>query len=120
MHAESIVTRFVDSALSPIHGGRRRVLTAVLWAAMGGSVVSLSRLARGIVGRGAAAKSALARVDRLIGHVRFEREVGVVAQALLVRWLDPLVIAADWSAVTPVGRSWGCARRWCGWGWAAG
>jgi hypothetical protein len=46
MHAESIVVRFVEQALAPIHGARRRVLVAVAWVAMCGSVVSLSRLAR--------------------------------------------------------------------------
>lgn len=106
MHAEAIVSRFIEGALSPIHGGRRRVLILVVWATMRGSVVSLSRLARGIVGHGVAMKSALKRVDRLIGHVRVALEVAVVAQALLIRlarWLDPLVIAVDWSAVTPGG-----------------
>jgi hypothetical protein len=106
MHAEAIVARFVEQALAPIHGARRRVLAAVVWAAMCGSVVSLSRLARGMVGAGGAAKAALKRVDRLVGHARIEREVDIVAQAILLRlarWMDPLVIAVDWSAVTPGG-----------------
>lgn len=106
MHAESIVARFIEQALAPIHGARRRVLAAVVWAAMCGHVVSLSRLARGMVGRECAAKAALKRVDRLVGHARIEREVGIVAQALLVRlarWMNPLVLAVDWSAVTPGG-----------------
>ncbi|MFM7280527.1 MAG: hypothetical protein ACKO32_01975 [Planctomycetia bacterium] len=101
-----IVTRFIEQALAPIHGARRRVLAAVGWAAMCGHVVSLSRLARGMVCAGGAAKAALKRVDRLVGHARIEREVDVVAEAILARlarWMDPLVIAVDWSAVTPGG-----------------
>lgn len=106
MHAEAIVSRFIERALTPIHGGRRRVLIEVVWATMRGSAVTLSRLARGIVGRGTSLKPAIKRVDRLIGHARVAREVSVVAQALLkrlARWLNPLVIAVDWSAVTPGG-----------------
>ena len=64
MRTEAIVARFVEQSLAPIDGARRRVLAAVVWAAMCGRVESLSRLAR---------------------------------------WMDPLVIAVDWSAVTPGG-----------------
>jgi NAD(P)-dependent dehydrogenase (short-subunit alcohol dehydrogenase family) len=106
MHARSIVTRFFESALTDIHGSRRRVLVTVVWAAMTGSVVSLSRLARSITAEDGNAKASIKRVDRLIGHARIASEVAVTAQALLAalcRWLSPLVIAVDWSAVTPGG-----------------
>lgn len=106
MHAELIVARFVEQALSAIHGGRRRVLAVVVWAAMSGSALSLTQLARGVARRGGTTKCALKRVDRLIGHARVEQEVEVVAEALLARlctWLSPLVIAVDWSATSPGG-----------------
>jgi len=121
MHAEAIVTRFVEQAWAAIHGTRRRVLAAMVWAAMCGTVVSLSRLARGVVGAGRAAKAALKRLDRLVGHARIERQVDVLAQAILMRlarWMDPWVIAVDWSAVTP-GRTFVALRAavvWSGMG----
>lgn len=106
MHAESIVTRFIESTLSSIHGARRRVLAVVVWAAMTGHALSLSRLARGVSHQRCGLKAGLKRVDRLIGSARIDDEVEVVAQALLgslCRWLSRLVIAVDWSAVTPGG-----------------
>ncbi len=121
MHAEAIVTRFVEQAWAAIHGTRRRVLAAMVWAAMCGTVVSLSRLARGMVGAGRTAKAALKRLDRLVGHARIERQVDVLAQAILLRlarWMDPWVIAVDWSAVTP-GRTFVALRAavvWSGMG----
>lgn len=106
MHAESIVTRFIESTLSGIHGARRRVFALVVWAAMTGHALSLSRLARGVSRQRSGLKAGLKRVDRLIGSSRIDGEVDVVAQALLsslCRWLSRLVIAVDWSAATPGG-----------------
>lgn len=106
MHAESIVTRFIESALSGIHGARRRVLALVVWAAMSGHAVSLSRLARGVSHQRSGLKAGLKRVDRLIGSARIDTEVDVAAQALLgllCGWLSRMVIVVDWSAATPGG-----------------
>lgn len=106
MHAESIVTRFIESTLSAIHGARRRGYAAVVWAAMTGHALSLSRLARGVSRRRCRLKAGIKRVDRLIGSARIDGEVDVVAEALLgqlCRWLSPLVIAVDWSAAAPGG-----------------
>lgn len=106
MHAEPIVARFIETTLPAIHGARRRVLAMVVWAAMAGHALSLSRLARGVSQERSSLKAALKRVDRLIGNARIGVEVDVVAQSLLTllcRWLSPLVIAVDWSAVTPGG-----------------
>jgi len=72
---------------------------------MGGHLLSLSRLARALMGQGTQ-KAALKRVDRLIGNPRIAQEAQVVGAALL-RSLpqggQPLVIAVDWSAVAPDG-----------------
>lgn len=106
MHAESIVARFIESTLSAIHGARRRGYAQVVWAAMTGHPLSLSRLARGVSQRRSRLKAGIKRVDRLIGSARVDGEVEVVAEALLgqvCRWLSPLVIVVDWSAAAPGG-----------------
>lgn len=106
MHAETIVSRFIESTLSSIHGARRRILAAVVWAAMSGHALSLSRLARGVSRQRSGLKAGLKRVDRLIGSARIDSEVEVAAQALLAllcQWMSNLVIAVDWSAATPGG-----------------
>lgn len=79
MHAESIVARFIENTLSGIHGARRRVLALVVWAAMTGHALSLSRLARGVSHPRSGLKAGLKRVDRLIGSARIDGEVEVVA-----------------------------------------
>lgn len=106
MHAERTVAQFIEQALSDIHGAGRRVLSVVVFAAMCGAALSLSRLAHGMARSGGTSKGALKRVDRLVGSERIAREAEQVAQALLIllcRWLSPLVIAVDWSAATPGG-----------------
>lgn len=105
MHAHAIVQRFLDAQLLAIHGARRRVLAAAVAALMQGSLLSLSRLARGICTLGGL-KAALKRIDRLIGHRRIEREATAVAKAILARLKAagaPLLMAIDWSAVGPGG-----------------
>jgi len=106
MNADRIVARFIEQALSGIHGARRRMLGAVVWAAMSGSMLSLSRLARGMTRSGGSCRAALERVDRLVGSARVAQDAEEVARALLARlcrWLSPLVIAVDGSAATPGG-----------------
>ena len=106
MHASEIVQRFVHSRLDRIHAARRSVLAALTLAAMRGCPLTLSRLARGICGAGLL-KSAVNRVDRFIGHARIcvESEVlGAALIELLQRMSSVLVVAVDWSAVSPSGR----------------
>ena len=106
MHAEKIVQRFFQMHLGGIHDARRQVLGALVWMAMLGSALSLSRLARSLARRGGTMKSGLKRVDRYVGNLRVESEQEQVARALLAllcRWLSPLVIAVDWSAASPGG-----------------
>ena len=103
MHASGIVTGFIEAHLASIHGARRNVLTAVVTAALSGHCVSLTRLARGVMGT-RCLKSALKQVDRFIGHRRIDQEARIVGQALLARLCQsrlPLIIAVDWSEVSP-------------------
>jgi hypothetical protein len=105
MHARNIVQRFVETRLELMHAARRQVLVAAVTAVMGGHYLSLTRLARGLSGA-AGLKAALKRVDRLIGHPRIEQETRLVGAAIvgqLSRMGGPLVIAMDWSAVSPGG-----------------
>lgn len=106
MHADQIVQQFLDTHLDAMHDARRRVMGRLVWAAMLGSWLSLSRLARGVSGPDCSMKARLKRVDRYVGHARTGCEGEQVAQALLerlCRWLSPLVIAVDWSATSPGG-----------------
>jgi hypothetical protein len=100
-----IVQGFVHRQLSLIHAARRELWCAAVSAAMGGHLLSLSRLARGLMGQ-STQKAALKRVDRLMGNPRIGHEAQVVGAALLrtlCRGEQPLVIAVDWSAVCPDG-----------------
>jgi hypothetical protein len=104
-HAIKIVQGFVHKQLSLIHAARRELLCAAVSAVMGGHLLSLSRLARGLMGQ-STQKAALKRVDRLTGNPRIEQEAQVVGAALLrtlCRGGQPLVIAVDWSPVAPGG-----------------
>ena len=104
-HARKIVQRFVHGQMSLIHAARRELLCAAVSAVMSGHLLSLSRLARGLMGQ-STQKAALKRVDRLMGNQRIGQEARVVGAALLrtlCRGGQPLVIAVDWSAVCPDG-----------------
>jgi hypothetical protein len=104
-HAAKIVRQFVHKHLNVIHAARRELLCAVVSAVMGGHLLSLSRLARGLMGQGSH-KAALKRVDRLIGNSRIAQEAQVIGAALLRQCSQgarPLVIAVDWSEVAPDG-----------------
>jgi hypothetical protein len=104
-HAKKIVREFFHKHLNLIHAARRELLCAAVIAVMGGHWLSLSRLARGLMGQGTH-KAALKRVDRLMGNQRIAQEAQVVGAALLRRWAEgvqPLVIAVDWSEVAPDG-----------------
>ena len=104
-HARNIVQGFVHRQLSLIHAARRELLCAAVSAVMGGHLLSLSRLARALMGQ-STQKAALKRVDRLMGNPRIGQEAQVVGAALL-RTLcqggQPLMIAVDWSEVAPDG-----------------
>ena len=104
-HAQEIVHRFVEVNLTLMHAARRQVLAAAVAAVMGGHFLSLTRLARGLIGA-AGLKAALKRIDRLIGHPRIGEEAQLVGACLMQRLSlmgAPLVIAVDWSAVSPGG-----------------
>jgi len=104
-HASKIVREFVHKHLSLIHGARRELLCAAVSAVMAGQLLSLSRLARALMGQGTY-KAALKRVDRWMGNARTGQEAQVLGAALLRRWglgAQPLVIAVDWSEVAPDG-----------------
>lgn len=105
-HARNIVQRFVRSQLSSIHAARQDVWCAAVLAVMSGQWLSLSRLARGLMGAGTL-KAALKRVDRLVGNARIAREAHDIGAALIRRLCpgtQPVVIAVDWSAVAPGGK----------------
>jgi hypothetical protein len=104
-HARKIVQGFIHQQLSRIHAARRELLCAAVLAVMSGHLLSLSRLARALIGQGTH-KAALKRVDRLIGNKRIAQEAQVTGEQLLrtlCRGGQPLVIAVDWSAVAPDG-----------------
>ena len=104
-HARKIVQGFVHKQLSLIHAARRELLCAAVSAVMGGHLLSLSRLARALMGE-STQRAALKRVDRLMGNQRIAQEAQIVGAALLrtlCRGGQPLVIAVDWSAVCPGG-----------------
>jgi len=106
MHAALIVSRFMETYLYGLHAARRRVLIALVGAAMNGQCISLTRLSRAVLGTGCL-KAAIKRVDRWIGHPCIEQEAQIVGRQLLgqlCRTRLPLVIAVDWSAVSPGGK----------------
>ena len=105
MHAQSIVQRFVLTHLQGMHAARRGVFAEAVWAAMSGCQLSLTRLSHQLMGQGFL-KYALKRMDRFIGNHRIEEESWLVAQALLARLCSlsgPVIIAVDWSAISPGG-----------------
>jgi hypothetical protein len=61
---EQDCTEVCSQHLSLIHAGRRELWCAAVSAVMGGHMLSLSRLARGLMGQ-STQKAALKRVDRL-------------------------------------------------------
>ena len=98
--------RFIETYLWDLHAARRRVLIALVSAAMNGQCISLTRLSRAILGKGCL-KAAIKRVDRWIGHPRIVQEAQIVGRQLLAqlsRARLPLIIAVDWSAVSPGGK----------------
>lgn len=104
-HAKKIVGEFVQRHLNLIHAARREAFCAVVSAVMAGHLLSLSRLARALMGQ-STHRAALKRVDRLLGNPRIAQETEAVAAALLCRWCQsgqPVVIAVDWSEVAPGG-----------------
>lgn len=101
--ASRIVQAFVRNQLDLIHAARRDLWGAAVLSVMSGQWLSLSRLARGMMGAGTL-KAALKRVDRLIGNARIAREAQLIGAALvgrLCQGIEPMVIAVDWTAVAP-------------------
>jgi hypothetical protein len=104
-HASKIVRNFFRQQLNLIHAARHEVFCAAVGVVMAGHVLTLSRLARALIGQGTH-KAALKRIDRLLGNERIAREAEIVGTALLRTWCQqrrPLVIAVDWSEVAPGG-----------------
>lgn len=102
-HARRIVQGFIQKQLKSIHSARLPLLCEAVSAVMGGGLLSMSRLARSLMGEGTQ-KAALKRVDRFIGNGRIGVEAQQIAAGLLrvlCRGGQPLVIAVDWSAVSP-------------------
>ena len=100
-HARRIVQGFIQKQLKSIHSARLPLLCEAVSAVMGGGLLSMSRLARSLMGEGTQ-KAALKRVDRFIGNGRIGVEAQQIAAGLLrvlCRGGQPLVIAVDWSAV---------------------
>ena len=82
--ASGIVQGFVQKHLSSIHAARRQLWCQAVSAVMGGHWLSLSRLARAVMGEGTQ-KAALKRVDRLIGNKCVAQEARVVGAATASR-----------------------------------
>jgi Transposase DDE domain len=104
-HAKKIVREFIHRHLTVIHAARREAFCAVVSAVMAGHLLSLSRLARALMGH-STHRASLKRVDRLLGNRRIAQESEAVAATLLCRWCEsgqPVVIAVDWSEVAPGG-----------------
>jgi hypothetical protein len=100
-----MVLRFLDRHVRLMHGSRRRLLAAAVGAVMQGHWLSLTRLGRGLA-QAIRVKSAIKRVDRLIGSARIGAEAQQIGAALLGcmgRMSGTLVIAVDWSAAAPGG-----------------
>jgi hypothetical protein len=105
MHATTMVQRFLDRHVRLMHGARRRLLADAVSVVMQGQWVGLSRLGRALAQR-ITVKSAIKRVDRLIGSARVQAEAQQIGAALLAcagRMSSTLVIALDWSAASPGG-----------------
>lgn len=105
MHAITMVQRFLDRHVQQMHGARRRLLADVVAVVMQGHWVGLSRLGQALAQR-ITVKSAIKRVDRLVGSGRVELEAQQIGAALLAcvgRMSSTLVIAVDWSAASPGG-----------------
>ena len=104
-HASRIVTSFVRKHLQAVHASRRDLWGAAINGVVNGCWLSLSCLARGVMGRGRL-KASLKRMDRLIGCPRVKREARAIGEAMvrrLCRGSAPVVIAVDWSPVAPAG-----------------
>lgn len=105
MHATAMVQRFLDRHVGSMHGSRRRLLADVVSAVLRGHWISLSRLGQGLA-QAISVKSAIKRVDRLVGSARIALEAQQIGAALLsclARMSSTLVIAVDWSAASPGG-----------------
>lgn len=105
MHAIEIVQRFFDLNLSGIHAARCPTFIAAVLAVMYGHLLTITQLAHGLLEK-TGCKAAIKRIDRLTGNARIADEARLVAGALLKQLAlmqTTLVIAVDWSAVSPGG-----------------
>src|SRR5687767_12668598 len=105
MHALGMVQRLLDKYVGAMHAARRLTLAAAVAAVMKGHAITLTRLGRALAGSGRA-KPGIKRIDRLIGNPRVASEtqwIGAALVAQVCRMTSQLVIAVDWSAVSPGG-----------------
>jgi hypothetical protein len=111
MHALQSLYRCLTARCPKIHKKRVIGLCATAMAAVSGSVLSVSDLGRGIMGR-VSAKHNIKRVDRLLSNQALHAEIPTIYKALTLTALDemkrPLIIV-DWSDLTP-DRAWQLLR----------
>jgi hypothetical protein len=104
-----MVQRFLDCHVGLMHGSRRRLLAAVVAAVMRGHWIGVTRLGRGLA-QSTSVKSAIKRVDRLIGSDRIAQEAQQVGAALLA-CLSRVVTDAGFR------RPWFTQVERLGWSW---
>lgn len=103
MHAEKIVDGMLNDCLSSLHAVLAKAIKAAVCAALKGSRLSLSHLARSVESQ-TAVRHRVKRIDRLLGNsalhaARQEIYLGVAAQWLA--GIDQVLVVVDWSDTTP-------------------
>ena len=102
MHTRRILNQFFDQHFGFLHAARARSYCDSVGAVLSGGMLSLCGLAREL--KAPTFKSATKRMDRLLGGAQIDAEAEQTSRrllALLSAWLNPLVLAVDWSAVSP-------------------
>lgn len=104
MHTRRILEQFFDQHFGFLHAARARSYCDSVGAVLSGGMLSLCGLARAL--EAPTFKSATKRMDRLLGSAHIDDEAEQTSQLLLKllsAWMNPLVLAVDWSAVSPGG-----------------
>ena len=102
MHTRRILNQFFDQHFGFLHAARARSYCDSVGAVLSGGMLSLCGLAREL--KAPTFKSATKRMDRLLGGAQIDAEAEQTSRRLLEllsAWLNPLVLAVDWSAVSP-------------------
>jgi hypothetical protein len=111
MHAFQILYQCLTSRCPGIHQKRLTSLCAAAMAAVSGSVLSVSDLGRGMMGR-VSIKHNIKRVDRLLGNRALHAEIPLLYTALcrsIVGEMRRPLIIVDWSDMAP-DRAWQLLR----------